>query len=253
MEGSSESWDTHALLRNPLDQYRSVCRPTPRNEGPRRSAAASRVEGQQPGPPRGAQEGNSREHFRRRTIQPPCAPCVGSFTQRRSSSPPPLGIADSWRCFSASSSREVQESGDESDASCDSEVASLTHGRRLGLEPKEACLPSGPRGAAMGNLFPIVSPSREIEAAESSGLLSLLSPSAHFTVTPSPTDGVGTRAGDLETRGKISASCWGGPARPVGRSGCSAAGIEWNCGGGLSEHREVKRQRIEMSRCQTPS
>ena len=251
------TWDKSAFVREPLDM--TLCRPRPSGSGENHSAAQDHNRLGQRGPPAGGRSTGGLSPFW--AIRPPCMSSCGNFAVRQSSSP---GTVDSWACETATNSnfnngslslRDAPDSpsGSDSDESMDAEVASLTSGRRLGMDHKDAPLLLGPRCAVRAGYMPVVTPPSRTRDAESvEAFFALLSPTSeqhcNSSVTPSPTDGYSTpAAGHLEL-GKNAAFSLGGRedrlSEDSGRAGVVRGEVPVN-------GRGAKRQRFGTSASST--
>lgn len=166
-------------------------------------------------------------------IRPPCEPFEGGVTPSPPK-PPLLEIGESWRCLE----NVTYLQDDDSDASCDMEVASLTYGRRLGMEYVDACLPAGPPNTSTVGWLPAANTKRD----DSPGLLSLLNPvttePTFCSVTP------GFRIEDHNARGlEERGSLWGDPAGLLRVIGDTK--VEHACGR-LPKERQAKRRRTNL-------
>lgn len=272
MERRPASWDKSAFVREPLD--RTLCRPRPSGSGSGENHSAAqdhdRLGGQRGAPAGGGSHAAGMSHFW--AIRPPCmspTSSCGNFAVRQSSP----GTVDSWACEMAATNsnvnngsdfarkcpsfRDAPDSGSDSDASMDAEVASLTSGRRLGMDHKDASLLLGPRCAVRAGYMPVVTPpSRSREAESVEAFFALLSPTAEqqcssssnvssSSITPSPTDGYSTpAAGHLELGRSAVFSLGGrGDDKRAGDSG--RAGVVQ--GEGRLNERGAKRQRFGAS------
>ena len=283
---ASSSWDKTAFVREPLD--RTLCRPRPSGSASENHSAAQDHDrlGQQRSPPTGGR--GSHAHAGRLSpfwaIRPPCMSSCGHFSVRQESTSP--GTVDhSWACDMAATNsnfnngsdfsrcptfRDAPDSDDsDSDASMDAEVASLTSGRRLGMDHKDASLLLGPRCVvrARAGYMPVVTPpSRNREAESVEAFFALLSSptaeqhcssssSSSSSSTPSPTDGFSTPAAGHLVLGRSAAlSLRGRGARLPGYSGRAGAGV--GSGEVPANERGAKRQRFgasaSASRCKNP-
>lgn len=170
-------------------------------------------------------------------IRPPREPFEGGVTSSPPK-PPLLEIGESWRCLE----NVTYSQDDDSDASCDMEVASLTYGRRLGMEYVDACLPAGPSNASTVGWLPAANSKRETaESMDSPGLLSLLNPVTTAPTFCSVTPGfrIDHNARGLEERGSL----WGDPAGLLRVIGDKQ--VEHACGR-LPKERQTKRRRTNL-------